>query len=115
MEPRRKRLLLFGYLIAGLLLVISLFAGNYASFLSEGAGEPSVDQGVVKREVERIQQAHEKETGTLEDVRMRARRFLQDSELSHPRGFQEDNIQPILDDMHRQLHEPLYKNRPQDK
>jgi hypothetical protein len=101
MEPRQKRLLLFGYLIAGLLLLVSLFAGNYASFLSEGAGEPSVDQGVVNREIERIRQAHEKETGTLEDFRKRP--------------LQEDSIQPILDEQYRQLHEPLYKNRPQDK
>jgi hypothetical protein len=105
MSTRRKRLLLFGYLIAALLVLLGV---GYRAFLDVPVDRTASEQAVVVKDgraADRLEAAPPNDTA---QILKRARTIL------HPIG-PVDSTEPILEQQYRDLHEPLYNMNPRDK
>jgi hypothetical protein len=106
MAPQRSRLLLLTFLM--FLLLISLGVQYLA--LGEVPRERDVAERAVVVKNAPIAQPTRPSDDTA-GVLKRARDMFERSELFERR----DNTEPILEQMHRELHEPLYNMNPRDK
>jgi hypothetical protein len=106
MALQRSRLLLLAFLM--FLLLISL--GVRYSALGEVPRERDVAERAVVVKKAPIAQATRPSEDTS-GILKRARTMFEGSELFKRR----DNTEPILEQMHRELHEPLYKMNPRER
>jgi len=106
MSTRRKRLLLFGYLISALLVLLGV---GYRAFRDAPADMISIGQGVA------IKQASAADEGDLLPPlgRGRFQRRAQTIREGRPVG-PVDNTAPVREQQYRELHEPLHNMKPRD-